>query len=94
MKMHNIIGFIKWHIRKFKIGIGHVFITCMLYMWINILFVDINSAWYIINLIIGLIPVVITWIYLFIVYPIKQSYREYQKEKRDILNTIDTGEKR
>lgn len=93
MKMHNITGFIKWHIRKFKLGVGHVFIISMVYLWINIIFVDVKSPWYFINLLIGLVPLVIVWFYVWLWYPIRESYKNYQKEKRDLLNTIDTGEK-
>lgn len=93
MKMYNIKGFIKWHIRKFKLGIGHVFMFSMIFLWLNILFVNVNSPWYLINLAIGITPLAILWVYIWIWYPIRESYRNYQKEKRDLLNTIDTGEK-
>lgn len=92
MKMHNITGFIKWHIEKFKLGIGHVFAFSMIFLWINIIFVDVKSPWYFINLIIGLIPLLVIWVYVWFYWPIRESYRKYQQEKRDLLNTIDKGE--
>lgn len=91
MKMHNIIGFIKWHIRKFKLGIGHVFVFSMIFLWINIIFVNVNSPWYFINLVIGLIPLVVIWVYVWFYWPIRESYRKYQQEKKDLLKVIDEG---
>lgn len=93
MKMHNIIGFIQWHIRTFKFGIGHIFILSTTFLCINIFFVNVNSPWYFRNLIIGIVPLVLVWIYVWIWYPIQESYRKYQEEKRDLLNIIDKGEK-
>jgi len=92
MKIHNITGFIKWHIRKFKIGMGHMFTLNILFIFGNILFVPVNSPWYLRNLAIGMIPVVGLWIYVWIWWPIRESYKKYQKEKQDLLNTIDKGE--
>lgn len=93
MKMHNITGFIKWHIRNFKIGLGHLFLLNMTFLIWNILFVKPTSEWYFINLGIGLVPLVLLWLYCWIWYPMQESYKKYQREKQDLLNTIDRGSK-